>query len=357
MSEVYFVSLENNSDFEAEKKILEYFPKIFNPYDQVAIKVHFGEEGNKTFISSEYLKLVIKKITSFQVQSFVTDTNVLYRSKRRDTISHLKLAYEHGFSIENLKIPVIIADGLKGRDVDYVNINAKYFKKFPIGGAIKRANGFIVFSHFKGHLLAGAGGAIKNLSMGCASKAGKQIIHSDVICERRESIKCVFCNSCINICPVNAIYLNSTGPVFDLQKCIGCGECIAICPVSAIKIQWEEVPEIFSEKLAEGALAAVIGKEKKSVYINCLLNITPECDCMADAGEKFVDNIGFMMSTDPVSLDFASYEKVLEVYNKNNKIPKDPFKEIHPNTDFVKTLKYAEELGLGELKYNIIEIK
>lgn len=357
MSDVFFAPFKKNTPYQALEKLLLKFPNIFSQGEYIAIKVHFGEPGNKTFIPSVLLKPVIDKLKQIKAVPFVTDTNVLYRSRRSETVTHLQVAFEHGFSIETLNTPVLIADGMKGGDVVYVDMCGKYFKKFPVAGSLVRSDGLVVFSHFKGHLIAGAGGAIKNISMGGASRAGKQIMHADVIPERDTSVECMFCGKCVKICPVNAIILNSDGPVFDNQTCIGCGECIAVCSYGVIKILWNETPEIFSEKLAEGAKASLKGKEDKVVFINGLLNITPECDCMTDGGEPMLSDIGWLLSTDPVSIDQASFDIVLEYYKLENSSDSDPFKLAHSNTYFERTLSYGEEISMGSRAYNIIIVE
>ncbi|MGC9367129.1 MAG: DUF362 domain-containing protein [bacterium] len=356
MSEVYFSRIGQETAMTALQKITAKFPEIFEPGDYVAVKAHFGESGNKTYIPAEYLKPVLSKVKEQSNLAFVTDTNVLYRSRRAHAITHYETAAEHGFSLHNLAAPVIIADGIKGGDVIYVEIKGEYFEKFPVAGNIVRADGLVAFSHFKGHLLAGIGGAIKNISMGGASRAGKQIMHADVEPQRNEQQSCLLCGYCVESCPVNAVCLGEFGPEFDLELCIGCGECIAVCPNHVIKILWNESPEIFAEKLAEGALACIKNKPGKLLFITGAINITPECDCMSNAGEPFMQDVGWFMSTDPVAVDQACFDMVKKDYQQQEKSEQDPFKIFHPHTYFEKTLKYAEKLGMGSTRYELIEL-
>ncbi|MBN1151079.1 DUF362 domain-containing protein, partial [candidate division WOR-3 bacterium] len=175
-AKVHFSGVKNATAEEALLKLIPSIPEVLK--GTVAVKVHFGERGNKTHLSSDLLAALLKALGEKARMSFVTDTNVLYRSERSRTVSHLNLAYDHGFCQEKLKVPVLIADGYDGGDVVRVKTKGVHFKNFPVGGAIFRADSLLVFSHFKGHLLAGVGGAIKNLSMGGASRAGKQMMHA-----------------------------------------------------------------------------------------------------------------------------------------------------------------------------------
>ncbi|MBN1620279.1 DUF362 domain-containing protein [candidate division WOR-3 bacterium] len=345
-STVIYSEIKNQNIGQALEKITAKMSGVFSKKDVVAVKTHFGERGNTTFIPSHYLKMLVASIKKAAGPVFVTDTNVLYRSERSETVLHLNLAFDHGFTHEKIGAPVIIADGFNGGDVVRVKTGGKHFRDFPVAGAIHRADGLAVFSHFKGHLLAGAGGAIKNLAMGGASRAGKQMMHADVVPERRRDKKCIKCSNCSEKCPESAISFDYEGPVFNIEKCVGCGECIAACPEGVIKILWNADPENFSQKLAEGAKAVLMGKENSSIFINGLISITPECDCIADAGKPLVEDLGWLFSTDPVAIDTASYDLVL----KKSK-GEDLFLRSHPSTCFQKCLDYAEHIGLGSRDY------
>ncbi|MBN1150289.1 4Fe-4S binding protein, partial [candidate division WOR-3 bacterium] len=179
----------------------------------------------------------------------------------------------------------------------------------------------------------------------------KQMMHADVVPERRLDRTCLHCGYCVDSCPESAVFLEEDGPVFDLEKCVGCGECITACPEGVIKILWNSKPENFAQKLAEGGKAAIFGKENSSVFINGLLSVTPECDCVSDAGAPMMEDLGWFMSTDPVAVDRACFDAVLQ--NAGH----DIFKDVHPNTFFEKTLDYAEEIGLGKNSYELEEVK
>ncbi len=351
-STVIFSEIKNRDIGKALEKITSRIDGIFSKKDVVAVKTHFGERGNNTFIPSFYLKTVVASLKKTAGPLFVTDTNVLYRSERSETVLHLNLAFDHGFTHEKIGAPVIIADGFNGGDVVRIKTDGKHFRDFPVAGAIHRADGLAVFSHFKGHLLAGAGGAIKNLAMGGASRAGKQMMHADVVPEKRQGKICLMCGNCSEKCPESAVSFDEEGPVFDLGRCMGCGECITACPEGVIKILWNAEPENFSQKLAEGAKAVLTGKENSSIFINGLISITPECDCIADAGKPLVEDMGWLFSTDPVAIDSASYDLVLKKSGGE-----DLFLRSHPSTCFQKCLEYAEYIGLGSRDYMLEQIQ
>ncbi len=316
---------------EDEKIILE---------KEIPIKVHFGEKGNETFIEPNNFEEIINYLKSKKVNPFFTDTNVLYKGERTISETHLKLAKEHGFT----QIPVKIADGERGENYSEINIseaNPKHFKSCKIGKVIADSNQLIVFAHFKGHPIAGFGGAIKQLSMGCASRGGKLAMHSKskpII----NPIKCKKCHTCVKNCPVDALVIDTLVPHIDNKKCIGCATCIAVCPYGAVDANWvSTLPNTFLEKLAEYAFAAQKGK--KVVYVNFVFNLTKECDCFGKKMTPIAKDIGVLASTDPVALDKACLDLVRKQEGK--KI----FSGDH-------VLDYAEKIGLGKKEYTLIEI-
>ena len=199
----------------------------------------------------------------------------------------------------------------------------------------------IVLSHFKGHVLAGFGGAIKQLGMGCASRGGKLAQHSNSV-PKVNFFKCKGCSACAKKCPQNAITVSKKAKI-NKDECIGCASCMAICPHEAIYHSWlGSMTKSFNERLAEYAYAAAKGKN--NIYITFAFNITKNCDCEGHNMKPITKDIGVFASTDPVAIDKAC----LDVLDKNS--GKVVFKRGR------YTLDYAEKIGLGSKKYELVQI-
>lgn len=337
------------------------FDNLIEPNDLVAIKLHFGERGNLAHIRPQYLRRIVSKVKARGGRPFLTDANTLYKGSRANAVDHLQTAIENGFDYAVVDAPLVIADGLNGKDYINVEINQPHFQSVKIGSAICHADSLLVVSHFKGHELSGFGGAIKNLGMGSGSRAGKQMMHSDVL-PRVKHDKCTGCSLCVKWCPVQATSVTDKKASIDEQKCIGCGECSVTCPSGAIKVNWKTTPEVMQEKMAEFSLGAIKGKENKVGYISFLTNISPLCDCCGWNDAAVVSDIGILASRDPVAIDQAAVDLV----NQQPVLPntvldgredvKDKFGAIHEGVDWSVQLVHGERIGLGTRKYNLIKI-
>ena len=184
-SKVWKINLSKNADInelkEKTTKILEAsnLLKIISKNKLVGVKQHFGEKGNEGYIKPEVTKVVLNKIKERLGKPLLIETNTLYHGERSNTYNHLKIAYEHGFNYENVGAPIVIMDGLNGQIQRGVEINGKHFKEVYVASDIPFFDSMIVLSHVKGHIMAGIGGAIKNMAMGLASRAGKLAQHAD----------------------------------------------------------------------------------------------------------------------------------------------------------------------------------
>jgi uncharacterized Fe-S center protein len=366
-SPVYFASLRACSDHESTTaKVQRLFDKagfagLIGPHDKTAIKLHFGEPGNDGFISPVYVRQVVEKVKACGALPFLTDTNTLYLGSRSNAVEHIGAAILHGFDYAVAGAPVIIADGLNGKNIRRVEIHKKHFAEVSIAGDIAAADSLIVLSHFKGHIVSGFGGAIKNLGMGCASPAGKRAQHNARLFTIPE--KCTGCAACMKVCPGNALTVKKKKSAIDRELCIGCFECMHACPEHAIDIDWEtEIPD-FMERMVEYAYGAVQGKENKAGFMNFLIRITPDCDCFPFSDAPIVPDIGILASKDPVAIDAASFDLVNQQQGLRDSLLTahhdqggDKFRGVHPQTDGYRQVRYAEEIGMGNRSYNLIKI-
>jgi uncharacterized Fe-S center protein len=366
-SAVYFASVRAYSDREATtQKVQRLFDAAgfaggIAPKDRTAVKLHFGESGNDGFISPVYVRQVVEKVKACRALPFLTDTNTLYLGSRSNAVDHITTAILHGFDFAVAGAPVIIADGLSGKNIAKVGISGKHFRTVSIAGDIAAAESMIVLSHFKGHIVSGFGGALKNLAMGCAPPEGKRAQHNARPFPIPE--KCTGCGSCMKVCPASAISIVKKKSFINLEACIGCFECMHACPEHAIDINWETGIPLFMERMVEYALGATKGKEGKIGYMNFLIRITPDCDCFPFSDAPIVPDIGILASKDPVAIDTASFDLVNQqqgsaasLLTAHHHPGGDKFKGVHALTDGYRQVQYAEEIGMGSREYELIPI-
>jgi len=319
------------------------------PRDQVVMKLHFGEEGNTGFIKPEWVRVVSRKIQQAQAVPVMAETNTLYRGQRTNAKDHLALAARHGFTLEKTSAAISIPED-KPEHVRDVSVQQAHIKTAKIMKVFLDADVLVVLSHFKGHLMTGFGGALKNVGMGCASREGKLAQHGGVAPFVNED-NCIGCGECLKVCPANAIFLDSNRAFIDGGLCIGCASCIAACPQEAVDVPWEAGGETIQEKMVEYAKAVLEPRRGKTAFVNFAVKITKECDCLAKDDPRICPDIGFFASRDPVSIDKACYDKVQEACGR------DLLKEVHPHCDGMKQLLYAEQLGLGQMDYELILVE
>ena len=366
-SPVYFFSLRAHSDQESTilkvQRLFDRagFPDIVAPHDRTALKLHFGERGNDGFISPVYVRQVVDKVKACGALPFLTDTNTLYAGSRSNAVDHISTAVLHGFDYAVTGAPVIIADGLFGGNIRKVRINKKHFRTVTIAGDIALADSMIVLTHFKGHIVSGFGGAIKNLAMGCAPPAGKREQHKALPFTLGEN--CIGCGRCVKVCPKSAISVRRKKSTINRDLCIGCFECMHACLSHAIDIDWEtEIPD-FMERMVEYAYGAVNSKSGKVGYFNFLIRITPDCDCFPFSDTPIVPDIGILASQDPVAIDAASLDLVNQQQGftdsllvTNHRKGGDKFRGVHAQTNGERQLEYAEKIGMGSRNYILINV-
>ncbi len=353
MSDVFFADIRGKRkksflDLTEDLFDVAGFAGLIDEGDLVAIKVHFGERGNTAFVSPIYLRRVVDKVKAAGGKPFLTDAGTLYVGSRSNAADHLVTAIENGFDFSVVGAPLIIADGLNGKDYFSVKIDAKHFKEVKIASAAHLADAMITVSHFKGHEMTGFGGAIKNVGMGLGSRSAKQEMHSDAKPAVDEE-KCIGCKKCTRWCPAQAISMTPKKKAeIDESVCIGCGECTVTCPAQAIGINWQTSPDVIQEKICEYTKGALLGKEEKSGFINFVMNVTPDCDCWSWSDAPVAQDIGILASKDIVAIDQACVDLI------NDSSGRDLFKSIHPHTDWSVQLEYGQKIGLGSRDYRLI---
>ncbi len=329
----------------------------------VAIKIHFGEPGNLAFLRPNFAKTVADEVKALGGMPFLTDCNTLYVGRRKNALEHLDAAMENGYSPLSTGCQMIIADGLKGIDDTEVPVpNGEYCKTARIGRAVMDADIVLSLNHFKGHEGTGFGGALKNLGMGCGSRAGKMQMHSSGKPVVSPST-CRACKMCLHYCAQDAISMGADGKAhIDHDKCVGCGRCIGVCNFHAIQNQTDSENKVLDAKIAEYSAAVLAGRP--NFHINIVNQVSPYCDCHNENDAAIVPDIGMFASFDPVALDRACIDAVnaapaisTSIMSERAHTHGDHFTDVHPTTNWHDQLDHAEKIGLGRQEYELITMK
>lgn len=367
MSKVYFADMRAGSKENLFAKISRLMKEaglavVVARGDLVAVKVHFGEKGNHAFVRPIFVRRVVDEIKGAGAIPFLTDSSTLYPGERKEAASALACAIENGFAFSVVGAPLIMSDGLRGHTAVDVPIEGELLKKVSIGMEIVEAHALVAVSHFKCHELTGFGGTLKNLGMGCASRTGKMQQHSTVAPKVAERF-CNGCSVCLQSCAHAAIAIMEGKAQIDPELCVGCSRCITACLQKAINIQWNESASLVMKKMAEYAKGAIAGKEKKTLYLNFITQVSPACDCYGHADAPIVNDIGICASTDPVALDQACADLVNNARgNEGTALASghepggDKFRGVHPDIDWEVQLEHGEKIGLGTRAYELVKI-
>ena len=333
----------------------------------VAIKIHFGEPGNLSYLRPNYAKAVADVIKELGGRPFLTDCNTLYVGRRKNALDHIDAAYENGFTPFSTGCNVIIADGLKGTDdVEVPVVGGELIKSAKIGRAIMDADVFITLSHFKGHESTGFGGCLKNIGMGCGSRAGKMEQHNSGKPTVDHEV-CRGCHICARNCAHGAISFGEDGKAsIDHNKCVGCGRCLGACNFDAIYNENSSANDELNKKIAEYSKAVVDGRP--NFHINLVIDVSPYCDCHAENDAPIIPDVGMFASFDPVALNQAC----ADACNKMPVMPgsllddemhaehfcdhHDHFSNTSPETNWKVCLEHAEKIGLGSREYELIKV-
>ena len=290
MSKVYFTK-----EITKESLIKIYEKLGVNLKGNVAVKLHSGEKGNQNYLRPEFVKPLVD-----HVNDTVVECNTAYEGARNSTEKHKQLIKEHAWD-KYFKFDLLDEEG---PDLELDVPNGKILKKNYVGKDLANYDSMLVLSHFKGHAMGGYGGALKQLSIGCASSAGKTLIHT-------------------------------AGATNDQTKL------------------WDNLPEQdrFLEAMADAAESVVNHFKDNIVYINVMKNISVDCDCDGNASAPCMEDIGVLASTDPIAIDQVCLDLV---YNSTDS-GKDKLIERIESRHGVHTIEAAAELGFGEREYELIE--
>jgi len=335
----------------------------------VAIKMHFGEMGNISYLRPNYAKAVADVVKELGGKPFLTDCNTMYPGKRKNALEHLECAWENGFTPLSVGCPILIGDGLKGTDdIAVPVIGGEYVKEAKIGRAVMDADVFISLTHFKGHEMTGFGGTIKNIGMGCGSRAGKKEQHSN----GKPSIDpdlCRGCRKCQKECANGGLTFDSDRKkmTVNYENCVGCGRCLGACNFDAITFENNAANALLNSRMAEYTKAVIYGRP--NFHISLVVDVSPNCDCHGENDAPILPDLGMFASFDPLALDQACADACLKaqplpVSQLTDNLAgegfvdrHDPFINSAPEAEWRSCLEHAEKIGLGTRSYELITVK
>jgi hypothetical protein len=269
----------------------------------------------------------------------------------------LATAARNGFVADSIGAPIVIAGGDEDAAISLPvpnPIRDCQLREVRLAPEICAADNMLVLSHVKGHALSGFGGALKNLAMGCVTKATKRAQHM-VNCPGHDDSRCDLCGDCVEICPTAALTISQDRLIRDLDKCNACSECRFTCPNQA----WfwpEGVKEKLQVEMAHAAAAIHAQFKGRVGYINVIQDVTPYCDCAAASGSYLVADVGMLASYDPVAIDKASLDLIDRARLITTETrPPDLLGRLHGVSSLVQ-LEIAARLGMGSLDYELVTV-
>ena len=370
-SKVYFTDFRTQLDVSLTQKLQKLIKvagigNIDMDGKFVAIKMHFGELGNLAYLRPNYAKAVADVVKEKGGMPFLTDCNTLYPGSRKHALEHLDCANLNGFNTVTTGCQILIGDGLRGTDDIAVPVpNGEYCQEAYIGRAIMDADVFISLTHFKGHEATGFGGTIKNIGMGCGSRAGKMQQHSAGK-PHVEQDMCRGCHHCAKECGSDAITYESGKAYINQDICKGCGRCIGACGYDAIVNDFAGANEVLGCKMAE--YTAAVCHDRPCFHISLVCDVSPNCDCHGENDVPILPNIGMFASFDPLALDQACVDACLAAspmpgsqLAKNMSAPDfvdhhDHFTNSTPDSEWRACLDHGEKIGLGSREYELIRV-
>ena len=334
----------------------------------VAIKIHFGELGNVSYLRPNYARAVVDVVKELGGKPFLTDCNTLYPGSRKNALEHLYCAWENGFTPLTVGCPILIGDGLKGTDDIEVPVRGgEYVKNAKIGRAVMDADVIISMTHFKGHEATGFGGTLKNLGMGCGSRAGKKEQHNNGKAYVQQEI-CRGCRRCMRECANNGLVFDPETRKMHVDKehCVGCGRCVGACNFDAIDFEDPTSNQMLNYRIAEYAKAVVDGRPQ--FHISLVMDISPNCDCHGENDAPILPDVGMFASFDPLALDQACVDACMKCEPLPNSQLGEHMRDPHfvdhhdhftnstPESEWQSCLSHAEKIGLGTRDYELIRL-
>lgn len=334
----------------------------------VAIKIHFGELGNVSYLRPNYARAVVDVVKELGGKPFLTDCNTLYPGSRKNALEHLYCAWENGFTPLTVGCPILIGDGLKGTDDIEVPVRGgEYVKNAKIGRAVMDADVIISMTHFKGHEATGFGGALKNLGMGCGSRAGKKEQHNNGKAYVQQEI-CRGCRRCMRECANDGLVFDTETRKMHVDKehCVGCGRCVGACNFDAIDFEDPNSNQMLNYRIAEYAKAVVDGRPQ--FHISLVMDISPNCDCHGENDAPILPDVGMFASFDPLALDQACVDACMKCEPLPNSQLGEHMRDPHfvdhhdhftnstPESEWQSCLSHAEKIGLGTRDYELIRL-
>lgn len=263
---------------------------------KVAVKIHSGEKGNQNYLKPDFIRDIVT-----YVNGTVVECNTAYPGARNSSEKHKQLIKDHEW---DKYFPFCLLDE-EGPDMELDIPNGKILKKNYVGKDLANYDSLLVLSHFKGHAMGGYGGALKQLSIGCASSAGKTLIHTAGVTDKQQEL-------------------------------------------------FNNLPEQdkFLEAMADAASSVVNYFKGNAIYINIMKNISVDCDCDGNAKAPCMKDIGILASLDPIAVDQACLDLV---YNSADPGKDQLIKRIE-SLHGVHTIEASADLGFGTRNYNLINI-
>jgi uncharacterized Fe-S center protein len=381
---VFFVDMVSNRKASLLSKINLLFDALDLPKrtqgKRVGLKVHFGAKGNTRHLRPVFIRKLVSLVKKAGGTPFVVETCGHGRSYingkthgRTTTKAQLSTARYNGFTPDTVGCPILILDGERGFDHIRHEFNGtgKQLTRTYVAKGLQELDFVISAARFKGHRGMDVGGAVKNLAQGLVSKGGKGFGHHSgpVEIETEGENACDGCKDCLEVCPVGAISMSGNVAVVDDNQCVRCGECYSrfvdpSCPVKAIKGSWGMGDQPRQQILDNlNAILTYMPKENVAAF-NFAMDITEECDCHSFSGLHIVPDQGIFASDDLVAVDNACYDAVVAAPG----IPgskAEAADALAPGTDKLsliykrnnrKLLEFAQEMGIGKMKYELKKI-